>query len=119
MGVNRPVRCLSSHPHPPKLKEVPKVLPQFSRVPVYLPPFRLSHGPTGLCNDCKGCEADGPQKGSQVSPIPGRLAYQGSVSEGSTSEHSDCGRPDTVLRVDNKSGEVQTQTYSGVLVHGL
>ena len=27
--------------------------------------------------------------------------------------------PDSVLRVDNKSGEVQTETYSGVLVHGL
>ena len=28
MGVvDRPIRCLPSHPHPPKLKEVPKVLP--------------------------------------------------------------------------------------------
>ena len=27
--------------------------------------------------------------------------------------------PDTVLRVDNKSGEVRTQTYSGVSVRGL
>ena len=27
--------------------------------------------------------------------------------------------PDSVLRVDNKSGEVRTETYSGVLVRGL
>ena len=27
--------------------------------------------------------------------------------------------PDKVLRVDNKSGEVRTQTYSGVSVRGL
>ena len=27
--------------------------------------------------------------------------------------------PDTVLGVDNKSGEVRTQTYSGVFVCGL
>ena len=35
--VDRPIRCLPSHPHPPKLKEVPKVLPkdvfQFTSLP--------------------------------------------------------------------------------------
>ena len=67
----------------------------------------------------KGSEADGPDKGNQASSIPGRLAHQGRVSERSTSEHSDRGRPDTVLRVDNKSGEVRTQTYPGVLLCGL
>ena len=107
MGVvDRPVRHLSSHPHPPKLKEVPKVLSQFIGVPVRLPPFQPSHGPTGLYNDCKGSEADGPHMGSQASPIPGQLAYQGLVSERSPSEHSDSGRPDTVLWVVNKSGIV-------------
>ena len=104
MGVvDKPIRHLPSHLHPPKLKEIPKVLPQVSGVPIHLPSFRPSHGPTGLYNDCKGSEADGPDKSS---PIPGRLAYQGPVSEGSTSEHSDSGRPDRVLRVDNKSGEI-------------
>ena len=40
MGVlDRPVRWLSSHPHPPKLKEVPVVLPQFTGVQIHLPPF--------------------------------------------------------------------------------
>ena len=76
IGVsNRPVRCLSSHP--PKLKEVPTVLPQFTGIPVHLPPFWPSHHPTSFYNDCKGSEADGPHKGSQTSPIPGGLAYQG------------------------------------------
>ena len=101
--VNRPVRRLSSHPHQPKLNEVSTILPQFPGVPVHLTPFRPSHGLTGLYNDCTGSETDGPHKGSQTSPIPGQLAYQGPSSVGGTSEHSDRGRPDTVLRVDNKS----------------
>ena len=106
MGVvDRPIRRLPSRPHPPKLKDVHKVLPQVTGVPVHLPPFLPSHGPTGLYNDCKGSETDGPDKGNQTL-IRGRLAYQGPVSERSTSEYSDSGRPDTVLRVDNKSGEI-------------
>ena len=50
-GVDRLIRHLTSHPHPPKLKEVP--LPQVTGVPVHLPSLRASHGPTGLYNDCK------------------------------------------------------------------
>ena len=45
--------------------------PKFSSVPVLLPFYQPSHGPTSLYNDCKGNKADGPQKGSQTSPIPG------------------------------------------------
>ena len=72
MGVVKiPVRRLSSHPHPPKLEKVPTALPLFTGIPVHLPPFRPSHGPTGIYNDCKGSEADGSHKGSQASPIPG------------------------------------------------
>ena len=83
--------CLSSHPHPPNLKDVPKVLPQVTAVPVHLPSFRVSHGPSGLYNDCKRSEADDPDKGNQTLPVPGRLAYQGPVLGRSTSEHSDSG----------------------------
>ena len=120
MGVvNRLIRHLPSQPHPPKLKEVPKVLPQVPGVPVHLPSLRASHGPIGLYNDCKRSKADGPDKGNQTSPIPGRLADQGPVSERSTSEHSDSDRPDSVLRLDNKSEEIRTKTYSSVFVHGL
>ena len=85
-------------------------MPRFSGVPVHLPPFCPSHGPITLHNDCKGSEADGPNKGSQTSPIPGRLAYQGPVQGGGTSEHPDRSRPDTVLRVDKQSREVLTKT---------
>ena len=74
--VYRFIRHLPSHPHPPKLKEVPKVLPQVMDVPVHLPSLRASHGPTGLYSDCKKSEADGPDKGNQTSSVPGRLAYQ-------------------------------------------
>ena len=103
----------------PKLKEVPKVLSQVTGVRVHPPSFWPSHGPTGLYNDCKGSETDCPDKGNQTLPIPGRLTFQDPVSERSTSEHSDSGRPDTVFRVDNKSGEIRTKTYLGVFVLGL
>ena len=42
--VNRPIGRLPSHPHPPKLKEIPKVLPQVTGVPVHLP-FGLATAP--------------------------------------------------------------------------
>ena len=120
MGVvNRPIRGVPSHPHPTKLKEVPKVLPQVSAVPVHLPSFRTSHSLSGLYNNCTGGEADDPRNANQTSPIPGPLADQGPVSGRSPSEHSGSGRPDSVLRVDNKSGEIRTKTCSSVFVRGL
>ena len=70
-SVDRSVGRLPTHPHPPKLKEIPKVLLQVSGVPVHLPPIRTSHSPPGLYNDCKGSETNGPLKRTQNSPIPG------------------------------------------------
>ena len=69
--VDRPIRRLPSHPHPSKLKEIPKVLLQVLGVLVHLAPFRTGHGPPGLYNDCKGSEANGPLQRTQTSPIPG------------------------------------------------
>ena len=112
--VDRSVRRLPTHPHPPKLKEMPKVLLQVSGVPVHLPPIRTSHSPPGLYNDCKESETNGPLKRTQNSPIPGRLADQVPVSGGSPS-----GRPNPVLGVDNKSEKIRTETYSGVFIRGL
>ena len=104
MGVvNSPIRHLPSHPHPPKLKEVPKVLPQITGVSDHLSSIQTGHSPSGLYNDCKGSEANDPREGTWTSPIPGRLADQVPVSERSPSEHSGRGRPNPVLRVDNKS----------------
>ena len=120
MGVvDRPSRGLPSHSQPPKLKEVPKVLPQVASVSVHFPSLRTGHGPSGLYNDCKRGETDGPIKGNQTSPVPGQLANQGPLSGRSTSKHSDSGGPNSVLRVDNKSGEVQTKANSGVFLRGL
>ena len=96
-----------------------KVLPQVKGVPVHLPSFRTSHSPPGLYNDCKGNEAHGPLQRTQNSPIPERLADQVPVSGRSPSEHSGSGRPNPVLGLDNKSGKIRTETYSGVLVRGL
>ena len=109
--VDRSVRCLPSHPYPPKLKEIPKVLPQVTGVPVHLSSFRTIHSPPGLYNDCKGSEANGPLQRTQTSPIPGRLADQVPVSGGSPSEHSGSGRPNPVLGLDKKSGKIRTETY--------
>ena len=117
--VDRPVGRLPTHPHPPKLKEIPKVLLQGSGVPVHLPPVRTGHSPPGLYNDRKGSETNGPLKRTQNSPIPGRLADQVPVSGGSPSEHTGSGRRNSVLGVDNKSGKIRTETYSSVFVRGL
>ena len=117
--VDRPVRRIPSHPHPSKLKEVPKVLLQGPGVPVYLPTFRTGHSPPGLYDDRKGSETNGPLKRTQNSPIPGRLADQVPVSGGSPSEHSGSSRPNSGLGVDNKSGKIRTEIYSGVFVRGL
>ena len=112
MGIiGRHIRCLPSHPHPPKLKEIPKVLPQVTGVPVHLPPFRTSHSPPGLYNDCKGGEANGPLQGTQTSAIPEQLADQVTVSAGNPSEHSGSSRPNPVVGVDNKSGKIRTKTH--------
>ena len=117
--IDRSVGRLPPHPHPPKLKEIPKVLPQVSGVPVHIHPLRAGHSPRGLYNDCKGSQTNGPLQRFQTSPIPGRLADQVPVSGGSSNEHSGSGRPNPVLGVDNKSGKVRTETYSGVFVRGL
>ena len=69
--VDRPVGRLPTHPHPSKLKEIPKVLLQVTGVPVHLPPIRISHSPPGLYNDCKGSQTNGPLQRTQTSPIPG------------------------------------------------
>ena len=87
--VDRSIRRLTSHPHSPTL------------------------------NDCKGSETHGPLQRTQTSPIPRRLADQVPISGGSPSEHSGSGRPNLVLGVDNKSGEIRTKTNSGVFVRGL
>ena len=63
MGIiDRPVRPLPSHPHPSKLKEILKALPQVFQFTSLLP---------GLYNNCKGGKANGPFQRTQTSPIPG------------------------------------------------
>ena len=99
--------------------QVPKVLPQVTSVSVHFPSLRTSHGPSGLYNDCKRGEADGPVKGNQTSPVPGRLADQGPVSGRSTSKHLDSGGPNSILRVYNESGGIRTKANSGVFLCGL
>ena len=117
--VDRSIGRLPSHPHPSSLKEIPKILPQVSGVPVHLPTFRTGHSPPGLYHDRKGGEAHGPLQNSQTPPIPGRLAGQVSVVGGSSREHSGSGRSNPVLGMDHQSGEIRTESHSGVFVRGL
>ena len=117
--VDRPVRRIPSHPHPSKLKEVPKVLLQGPGVPVHLPTFRTGHSPPGLYDDRKGSETNGPLKRTQNSPIPGRLADQVPVSGGISKGHTGSGRPNPILGLDNQPRKIRTETYSGVFVRGL
>ena len=117
--VDRPVGCIPSHPHPSKLKEVPKVLLQGPGVPVHLPTFRTGHSPPGLYDDRKGSETNGPLKRTQNSPIPGRLADQVPVPGGISKGHTGSGRPNPILGLDNQPGKIRTETYSGVFVRGL
>ena len=118
-SVDRSVGRLPSHPHPSSLKEIPKILPQVSGVPVHLPTFRTGHGPPGLYHDRKGGEAHGSLQRAQNSPIPGRLADQVSIPGGSPSEHSGSGRSDPVLGMDHQSTKIRTESPSGVFVRGL
>ena len=117
--VDRPVGRIPSHPHPSKLKEVPKVLLQGPGVPVHLPTFRTGHSPPGLYDDRKGSETNGPLKRTQNSPIPGRLADQVPVPGGISKGHTGSGRPNPILGLDNQPGKIRTETYSGVFVCGL
>ena len=68
-SVDRSIRRLPSHPHPSSLKEIPKILPQVSGVPIHLPTFRTGHSPPGLYHDRKGGEAHGPLQRAQTPPI--------------------------------------------------
>ena len=117
--VDRPVGRIPSHPHPSKLKEVPKVLLQGPGVPVHLPTFWTGHSPPGLYDDRKGSETNGPLKRTQNSPIPGRLADQVPVPGGISKGHTGSGRPNPILGLDNQPGKIRTETYSGVFVRGL
>ena len=117
--VVRPVGRIPSHPHPSKLKEVPKVLLQGPGVPVHLPTFRTGHSPPGLYDVRKGSETNGPLKRTQNSPIPGRLADQVPVPGGISKGHTGSGRPNPILGLDNQPGKIRTETYSGVFVRGL
>ena len=63
--IDRSIGRLPSHPHPSSLKEIPKILPQVSGVPVHPPTFRTGHSPPGLYHDRKGGETHGPLQRSQ------------------------------------------------------
>ena len=106
--VDRSIGRLPSHPHPSSLKEIPKILPQVSGVPVHLPTFRTGQKEVKLMALSR----------SQTPPIPGRLADQVSVAGGSPNEHSGSDRSNPVLGMDHQSMK-STESHSGVFIRGL
>ena len=106
MGViDRLIRRLPSHPHPPKLKEVPTVLPQVTGVPVHLS-FGLATAPQVFTMLVKEVKLIALTRGIRLHQYLDDWLIRAQSQEEVTSEHSDSGRPDSVLRVDNKSGEI-------------
>ena len=77
-------------------------------VPVHLSSFWPGHSPSGLYNDCKESEANGPHEGNQASAILGGLADRSKSQEEAQVNIQSRGRPNPVLGVNNKSGEIRT-----------
>ena len=69
-------------------------------------PFRLATAPQIFTVIVKEVKLMSLTRGVRP-PISGRLIYQGPIPGGGTSEHSDRGRPNTVLMVDNQSKEIK------------
>ena len=112
--VDSSIGRIPSHPHLSPLKEILKILPQVSGVPVLLPTFQIVHSPPGLYHDRKGGEAHDPLQRSQTPPIPGQLADWVLVAGGNPSEHSGSGRSNPALGMDHQSGKITTESHSGV-----
>ena len=104
--VDRSIGLLPSHPHSSTLKEIPKILPQVSGVPVHIPPLWTGHSPQVFTMIVKEVKLMAHTRG-----LP--------ISGGTPSEHSVSGRSNSIPGVDYKSRKVRTETYSGVFVCGL
>ena len=115
MGViDRFIRCLPSHPHPPKLKEVPTVLPQVFQFTSL--PFGLATAPQVFTMLVKEVKLMALTRGIRLYQYLDRLADQGPVSEEAQMNTQ------TVVdltQVDNKAGEIRTKTCSSVFICGL
>ena len=77
---------------------------------------QASYSPTSLHHVSNRSEAYGSLQGSQSSPVPTRLAYQGPITRRGTTENKDHNGP-TIM--DPQSREVRTKTHSGVFSPGL
>ena len=52
--LNRPIRCIPTHPHSPSIRKVPQVPSQRHFIPVQQPTLRNSYSPTSLHLTCEG-----------------------------------------------------------------
>ena len=117
--VNRPIGRLPSHPHPPKLKEIPKVLPQVTGVPVHLPSFLTSHSPQVFTMIVKEVKLMALSRGLGLHQYLDDWLIRSQSQEEAQVNTQAVVDVTQILGVDNKSGKSRTETYSGVFVRGL
>ena len=109
MGVvDKPIRRLPSHLHSPKLKEVPKVLPQVTSFQFTSLPFGLATAPQVFTVIVKEVELMALTSGISLHQYLDDWVIRPSLRK-KHNKHSDSGRPNPVLRLGNKSGEVRTK----------
>ena len=109
---------LPSHPHPPKLKEVPKVLPQVTRVPVHLPSLRASHGPQVFTMIVKEVKLMALTRGVRLHQYLDDWLIRAQYQEAQLNTQTVVDLTQSLGWII-KSGEIRTKTYSSVFVHGL
>ena len=117
--VDRPIGRLPSHPHPSKLKEIPKVLPQVTGVPVHIPPFRTSHSPQVFTMIVKEVKLMALSRGLRFHQYLDDWLIRSQSQEEAQVNTQAVVDLTPVLVVDNESGKIRTKANSGVFVRGL
>ena len=77
-------------------------------------PFGLATAPQVFTMIVKEVKLMALSRGLRIHQYLDDWLIRSQVSGGSPSEHIGSGRPNSVLGVDNKSGKIRTETYSGV-----
>ena len=82
-------------------------------------PFALATAPQVFTMIVKEVKLMALSRGLRIHQYLDDWLIRSQSQGGSPSEHTGGGRPNSVLGVDNKSGKVRAETYSGVFVRGL
>ena len=117
--VDRSVGRLPAHPHPPKLKEIPKVLLQGSGVPVHLPPVWTGHNPQVFTMIVKEVKLMVLSRGLRIHQyLDDWLIRSQSQEEAQVNTQTVVDLTQSLGWIINQE-KIRTETYSGVFVCGL